>query len=83
MNDSKSSVRLFPNPSSGRFTIKGLPAEGSSTITLYDLTGREFRRVVTQGEQQCSFDVEDLPKGSYIVSILSDRLVAISVLVLN
>ncbi|MFZ7106367.1 MAG: T9SS type A sorting domain-containing protein, partial [Bacteroidota bacterium] len=82
LNNSSASIQLFPNPTSGRFTIKGLP-EDDCIITLSDLMGRELRRIVTQGERHYSFNAEDLQKGNYLVHVLSDRLRATTILVLN
>jgi len=58
------SIKLFPNPNSGEFTIEGnyqLPA----IIELYDITGRQmFSQLLTSNQEQV--DVSHLSSGMYV-----------------
>ena len=61
-----------PNPSSGDFTIKGLP-EDDFIITLYDLTGRELRRIVTWANSIIRSTSKIFQRESTSCSCASDR----------
>ena len=66
----ESSVRLYPNPTSGRFFVE---AEGVISVEVLDLNGRVAMRSV--GES--SIDMTSLSNGVYVVRVLSDNGVSI------
>jgi len=57
--------RIYPNPASGSTTVEG-KADG---YRLYDISGREMRRVVATG-QQTRLSLEGLAPGLYFVQPL-------------
>ena len=66
-SDSESRVVLYPNPSSGQFTIE-LNTEEELNVTIYAITGLQVyaNRKLVSGQ---SIDISDLPNGAYIVRI--------------
>jgi len=62
----QSSIALFPNPSSGVFHIKGIPAnDGINTITIHDILGSEIYGVSGFG----TIDLTKRDSGFYFVTI--------------
>lgn len=59
------SINVYPNPSSGLFTISGLP--GSITFDVYDLNGK---RVVAGAGNQ--LNISTLNNGSYLLRVTSE-----------
>ena len=68
------SVKVFPNPTSGNFTI-GFPLleNGNDfTVKVTDLTGKiVMEQKIGQGVWQEEFNIENLSAGIYLVHILS------------
>ena len=54
-------LRLFPNPTGGPLTVRGLPADGRTRAVLYDLTGRRLRNF----PRAARIDLGELPAGTY------------------
>ena len=66
-------LNLYPNPSTGLFTID-LPATGSkSTLSITDMLGKEVvsRNIEETNAQQINIDLVNFANGSYIVKIIS------------
>lgn len=63
-------AKIYPNPSSGRFTVEllGDLSELTSLITIYDLTGRLVREW-NVSENPVTLDLSDQPAGAYLVHI--------------
>lgn len=65
----KSNILLFPNSTSDDFRINGL--EGSAVLKLIDINGKEvLTKQVTSNE---SISLNSLPKGLYIVTLITQR----------
>ncbi|MCX7652976.1 MAG: T9SS type A sorting domain-containing protein [Bacteroidia bacterium] len=65
-------VFVFPNPSSGSFTVK-YPAEAALLhLYIYDLTGRKVYETAIQGPQQSISTT--LPNGLYRLTLVSDKV---------
>lgn len=64
-----SDIQLFPNPASDNFRIIGL--ECKATLKLVDINGKEIiTRQVTNNE---SVSIKNLPKGLYIVKLITQH----------
>jgi hypothetical protein len=63
-------VNIYPNPTKDRFWID---CEGFSTITLYDMLGKEVLNQNINGKSE--ININNLQKGIYIVTIYSERRV--------
>ena len=73
--------RTFPNPVRDRGTVSfGLPTSGETTVTLYDVRGREVAVLQSgfaeAGWHEATLDAERLPAGLYLVRLQSDHGVA-------
>jgi hypothetical protein len=71
------SISCFPNPSSKELNISySLPENGNARIILYDLQGRVIRETTNNvgiGEHQIKWDVSQIPSGSYILGVITDK----------
>jgi len=66
-NPSENPVTVFPNPSSGMVTITGI--EEPATITVYDII---YKQALTTGSNgSVELNLSDLPKGIYIIRVVS------------
>ena len=64
------SIRIYPNPVAVSFKIDGIDAK--STVSLFDLNGRELLSKQLYNNE--SIFVDKLSKGVYLVKINSDGL---------
>lgn len=63
---------VYPNPSSGVFTLDMGASEVSDTqIMVYDVSGREVGSFVTSGNQFVEIDLSEKASGSYYLNIIS------------
>lgn len=74
-------VRLFPNPTRGQFTIQvpagGQKSLGGQTVEVYTLMGTSvLKKEVVPGEK-VSVDLNNHPKGIYLVKYMSNRRITI------
>jgi hypothetical protein len=67
-------IRLFPNPTTGRFSIisTGHPS-GFLEVTVMDLTGKIICEKKCNGFSDCTFDFSNLPRGLYFVGIKTEK----------
>ena len=59
-----------PNPANGKVSVSfSANSDQDVTITLFDVSGKNamniFKGIATAGENTASFDVSNLPSGSY------------------
>jgi photosystem II stability/assembly factor-like uncharacterized protein len=67
------SVSIFPNPSSKQMTIKIPSSENILSAELTDLQGRLIKKQDFGSGSKTVMDVYDVPKGLYLVKIISDK----------
>ena len=65
-NPSTSEYNIYPNPSSGNFTVIG---ENIERIDVFSLSGELIKSI----NHSSSIDMSSSPKGIYIVKIVSDK----------
>ena len=68
----------YPNPFSSSTTVRiELPESSNVRITVYDMTGREVRNLhdgyLSMGTHEFRFDADDLPSGTYLYRVNTDR----------
>ncbi|KAA3639778.1 MAG: T9SS C-terminal target domain-containing protein [Bacteroidetes bacterium] len=60
-------LQTFPNPTSQKINITGLPAEGYKMISIFNSTGNSVKQNLIQSNN--SIDVSLLPKGIYFAHV--------------
>lgn len=66
INNEFRSLALYPNPTSGSFTINGLV----SKVDVYSVTGQLVKSFDSVSGENYQFDVNDLNRGVYLVKIV-------------
>lgn len=80
---SLSSVRVFPNPNRGQFTLDFGQSNVTSSITIYNTQGELIHRLTDLNQTRYEFDLNQFGAGLYFVSVNSSGLHQIvSVLIL-
>tara|TARA_B100000809_G_C15129820_1_gene527851 strand:- start:1307 stop:3595 length:2289 start_codon:yes stop_codon:yes gene_type:complete len=77
-----SSFQIYPNPSSGIFTIKR-NQNTSSNIVIYDLLGKEVYLKNNETNKEIQLDLTDVNKGIYFISIISENERIVKRLIIN
>ena len=73
-------ISLYPNPASSTVTLTGI--EGTATVTVVDMNGRETGKwTVNNGE--LTIDVTEMAQGAYFVRIVGDQVNAIRKLIVR
>lgn len=60
---------LYPNPASSQVYLNNPSNLKLSSLTIYDMTGRQIKSQVISLDSQASVDVLDLSSGSYILEV--------------
>lgn len=68
-NSLSSAVDIYPNPSSGQFTIRGL--QKGMIMEVYDYTGRMVSNITATSDETMQFNMSNHPNGIYFVRIIS------------
>ncbi len=67
----KSSIKLYPNPTTGKFTIE--QPEGYSDhkwkVEIFGMHGKRLISAEITGERKHEFSLSDIPKGLYFVTV--------------
>lgn len=71
---------LTPNPASDRIIIDRKGEERLTSVTIYDMMGRQVL-VFPNANGQASFDVSRLTAGNYVVKVMTDKGSAVTKLV--
>ncbi len=74
---------LFPNPSTGRFTLLMKETDETSTINIeiFDMMGEKILQTQLFGQNHHEFDLTNSPKGIYILRILNGKQTSIEKLI--
>jgi len=68
-------IKLFPNPSTGLFTIDGL--KGNYRLYIYSVEGKLLKEINFSSISNTQFDISNFKTGNYILKILNDEEVVI------
>ncbi|HTB31262.1 MAG TPA: M1 family aminopeptidase, partial [Bacteroidia bacterium] len=67
---SKGYLKLFPNPSSGNFTVSVAPANTTQYLYIYGITGKLIQqRSIAPGQNSCQLNGASWKNGTYIISL--------------
>ena len=67
-------LHIVPNPSNGIFTISLAAAAVRTTIAVVDMTGRVVCTAsITDGVRTADLNLTHLPRGNYVVKVVSER----------
>jgi len=69
----KSSFRLYPNPTTGKFTLElvGNTTFDNVRVELFGMTGEKIMTGEMNGEKKHEFWLSELPHGIYVVKVLA------------
>ncbi|PLX05793.1 MAG: hypothetical protein C0594_06800, partial [Marinilabiliales bacterium] len=71
--DMNSSIRIYPNPNRGLFTLEMNSSE-NTIVELHDITGKVISEYTfNKGEISRNYNVSDLPKGVYYIRISNNE----------
>ena len=79
----KSSVSIYPNPSTGLFTADLSGLSEKSTITVYDIIGNVILTKEAASNTNQSIDLSNQANGSYFIRITNDTGVITKKIILN
>lgn len=80
------SMNIFPNPNSGKFTIKVEGAENDCIYNVYDMTGKLLVNGVLENvnySNKVDLDFSNYPKGVYLVKVANGDSVKIERLIIQ
>lgn len=77
-----SNFEIYPNPTSGIFTVK-LNKLSDAELCVYDLSGKCVFGKVQIKNLRLSIDLSNKPKGVYFIEVVSDKVKTIKKIVLN
>ncbi len=63
-----SELTVYPNPTTGQFTIAGL--EQGQIVEIYDYTGRKISSLLTNDNSLLTINISNQPNGVYLIRIL-------------
>jgi hypothetical protein len=66
-------IKIYPNPSKGKFTLDIRGIIGPVDIHIYDIMGRDVYVHHGAHDGETTLDLHDLPRGLYVYKIYSDR----------
>ncbi len=65
---------IFPNPANNAINVQ-LAQTATGYITIADLTGKQLRKVALSNSKSYSLNTEELPSGSYFITIKTDKFI--------
>ncbi len=82
-NDEKSGVRVYPNPTNGKFRVEltGKLPTGSVRVEIYSIRGERVLSTTLPGEAAGEFSLSDRPAGIYFIKVIAGENIFTSKLV--
>ena len=81
--NTKSDVSIYPNPSSGQINISLFDKSLKGTrLVMYDLQGKRIKEF-SMSNTEISFDVSDLEKGMYLITISTSEKTFVNKVLIN
>jgi len=80
----QSAFRVFPNPANNLVSLALFNIEGPISISLFDLNGSVWKQeTLNKSAEVCEIDVSGLPKGIYLIQVLTSTQQATSKLIVR
>jgi hypothetical protein len=76
-HQSQEGVRLYPNPSSGEFTVSTFGSAGNLRMEIFDTRGRMIQRKKGRGNSSLQGDLTAHPSGIYHIRVISGEHVTV------
>lgn len=67
------SIEVYPNPSTGAFTLSGLDPSQHTTIEIYNITGQLILSEAVHSETSLKLNNQKIVSGSYVIRIVGER----------
>jgi hypothetical protein len=64
-------VKVYPNPSNGKFTVELNDTQPDITVIIYDLSGSAISRSTSYNTNQLGVELSGIRKGIYFIRIMS------------
>jgi hypothetical protein len=78
------SFLIYPNPSSGRFTLQAENMNlNDASLEIYDMNGSLVLKAADMENKRQEFDLSYLPKGVYVIKIFSFNRVEVKKLIID
>jgi len=81
---SENKISIYPNPSTGIFTIKN-PA-GSlrpAGVSITNMTGKTIKQLLALGGVEVSIDISNQPKGLYFITIQTEKSINTEIIIIQ
>lgn len=69
----KKSVKVYPNPNNGRFTIELNSFEGSSEVCVYNALGKRVYQTVGTDHLRYEVSLPEISRGIYLVKVINEK----------
>jgi PKD repeat protein len=76
VSEGQSFFSVYPNPTSGDFTLKlgGISSSEPVTVELYSMKGEKISAAVLNNETTHEFSISEKPAGLYLIRVISGNL---------
>ncbi len=78
-----SSIRLFPNPTTGMVNVEVSGIEGNAIMNVYSIQGQEVFNKELNGNIKTDLDLSGLSKGIYLIKITNEKTNILSKLIIQ
>jgi hypothetical protein len=81
--DSHLDCQVYPNPSSGKFTVQSGAENGSSQVQVFDMNGKWVRSYRLDDSGYLEVDLSNVSRGTYLVRLLKPGFSGTKKIVIN
>jgi hypothetical protein len=67
------SVKVFPNPNSGNFTVELINIENGAAISIFNMLGGKFFQTVVTNHSSIKIDLPEIKKGVYVIRVADSK----------